>query len=229
MTFSRNEHIALARVIRATIPQDVTSVKEERIFFKSGRFSIEGLFASFDGPRGVVITHPHPLMGGSMRNNVVDTLVLALYQNGFSTLRFNFRGVGRSEGVYNNGVGEQEDVKGAIDFLTEKGGKDISLTGYSFGAWVNTKLIADQDFLSDAIMVSPPIDFLDFDFPSLKGKVGLIICGDSDQFCPINRLKKITEQIDCKFEVVKGADHFYFGREDGISYYLNDYLAAKRF
>lgn len=202
-------------------------MKEERIFFKSGKLDIEGLYAPSDGQKGVVITHPHSMMGGSMRNNVVFALVSAFYQNGFSTLRFNFRGVGRSGGIYDDGIGEQEDVKGAIDFLVEKGKKDIFLTGYSFGAWVNTKLIANQDFLSDIIMVSPPIDFLDFDFPGQKGKIGLVICGDSDQFCPIDRLGGITEEIGCRLEIVGGADHFYFGKEDVIAGYLDDYLGPK--
>jgi alpha/beta superfamily hydrolase len=202
-------------------------MNEERILFRSDKFSIEGLYASCDGPKGVVITHPHPMMGGSMRNNVVFALGSVFHQNGFSTLRFNFRGAGRSEGIYDNGVGEQEDVKGAIDFLSEKGKNDIFLAGYSFGAWINTRLIADQDFLSGVIMVSPPIDFLDFDFSGLKEKVGLVICGDRDQFCPIDRLKKITEEIGCRLEIVNGADHFYFGKEEGIIDYLNDYLAPK--
>lgn len=203
-------------------------MKEERIFFKSGEFDIEGLYAPSDGQKGVVITHPHSMMGGSMINNVVFALVLAFYQNDFSTLRFNFRGVGRSGGIYDDGIGEQEDVKGAIDFLVENGKKDIFLTGYSFGAWVNTKLIADQDSLSDVIMVSPPIDFLDFDFSGQNGKVGLVICGDRDQFCPIDRLKGITEEIGCRFEIVDGADHFYFGKEDAIAGYIDDYLRPKR-
>jgi len=207
-------------------PKDVTLMKEERVFFRSGKLSIQGLYASSDGEKGVVITHPHPQMGGSMRNNVVDALVSTFYQNGFSTLRFNFRGVGLSEGVYDNGIGEREDVKGAIDFLAEKGKKGIFLTGYSFGAWVNTRLIANQDFLSDAIMVSPPIDFVEFDFSGLEGKVGLVICGDRDQFCPVARLRRIAEEIGCRLEIVNEADHFYFGREDGINSYLNEYLVT---
>ena len=207
-------------------PQDVTTMNEERIFFKSGKFSIQGLYASSDGGKGVVITHPHPQMGGSMRNNVMDALVSTFYQNGFSILRFNFRGVGLSEGVYDNGIGEREDVEGAIAFLAEKGKKDMFLTGYSFGAWVNTRLIADQDSLSDTIMISPPIDFVEFDFSGLEGKVGLVVCGDRDQFCPIARLRGITEEIGCRLEIVDGADHFYFGSEDGISSYLNDYLVS---
>jgi len=202
-------------------------MKEQQIFFKSERFSIEGLYASSAGPKGVVVTHPHPLMGGSMRNNVVDALVSSFYQNGFSTLRFNFRGTGRSGGAYDNGAGEQEDIKGGRVFLEENGKEEIFLAGYSFGAWVIAKLIAGECSLSDVIMISPPIDFLDFDLSGLKGKVGLIICGDSDEFCPAGRLKKISEETGCRFEVVKGAGHFYHGREDELIARLDGYLAQK--
>jgi hypothetical protein len=166
-------------------------------------------------------------MGGNMRNNVVDALASSFYQNGFSTLRFNFRGTGRSEGAYDSGTGEQEDIKGGRTFLEEKGKEEIFLAGYSFGAWVIAKLIVGECLPSDVIMVSPPVDFLDFGFVDLNEKVGLIICGDSDEFCPAGRLKKIAEEIGCGFEVVKGAGHFYHGREDELIACLDDYLAQK--
>lgn len=202
-------------------------MKEDRVFFTGGGVVIEGLYAAGESTGGVVVTHPHSMMGGSMMNNVVDALVTTFYRNGFSTLRFNFRGVGRSEGTFDNGIGEQEDVKGALNFLAEQGKNDVILAGYSFGAWVNSMLFPDLDYLADVIMISPPIDFVDFDFSGIRGKCGLIICGDRDQFCPLNKLRTVIEEIQCRLEIVQGADHFYFGRESGISGYLSDYLAAK--
>lgn len=199
-------------------------MKEERISFESAGLTIEGLYAPGDGSKGVVVTHPHSLMGGSMANNVVDAIVSAFHNHGHTTLRFNFRGVGRSEGRFDDGVGEQEDVKGAIGFLKEKGLNEIILAGYSFGAWVNSRVLAGYDGLSDVIMVSPPIDFVPFDFSHLAGKCGLIICGDSDQFCPLPSLENIVQHVGCRLEVVRGADHFYFGHEQEIQKYLSDYL-----
>ena len=108
-------------------------INEERVFFESGGLTIEGLYAPGEGSKGVVVTHPHSQMGGSMANNVVDALVAAFHDHGYATLRFNFRGVGRSEGRFDDGVGEQDDVTGAIAFLKEKGLSDITLAGYSFG------------------------------------------------------------------------------------------------
>lgn len=204
-------------------------MEEERIFFTGGSFEIEGLYRSNEGNCGVVVTHPHSLMGGSMMNNVVNALVTTFYRNGFSTLRFNFRGVGRSGGAFDNGVGEQDDVRGALAFLEEKGKGSIVLAGYSFGAWVNAKLFPGLDHLSDVIIVSPPIDFVPFDFSGVKDRCGLIICGDRDQFCPIDDLKRILQDMNCRcrIDIVGGADHFYFGWEQDIADHLARYLDAK--
>ena len=202
-------------------------MNEERVFFKSGELTIEGLYAPGEGSKGVVVTHPHSQMGGNMMNNVVDAIVSAFYDHGYATLRFNFRGVGRSEGSFDDGVGEQNDVKGAIAFLKEKGLNDIVLAGYSFGSWVNSRALAGLDGLSDVIMVSPPIDFVKFDFSPLKGKCGLFICGDRDQFCLIRPLEEIVSELGCRLEIVQGADHFYFGKEQAIIDYLGDYLGRE--
>jgi alpha/beta superfamily hydrolase len=199
-------------------------MNEERVFFKSDKLSIEGLYTPGDGSKGVVVTHPHSQMGGNMMNNVVDALVSAFHDHGYATLRFNFRGVGRSEGGFENGVGEQNDVKGAIAFLKEKGLNDIALAGYSFGSWVNARALSGLGGLSDVIMVSPPINFVEFDFSPLKGKCGLVICGNRDQFCPLYSLEEIVSDLGCRLEIVSGADHFYFGKEQAIIDYLSDYL-----
>lgn len=200
-------------------------MNEEQVFFESGGLKIEGLYAPGDGPKGAVVTHPHSLMGGSMTNNVVDALVDTFRDHGYATLRFNFRGVGRSEGRFDDGVGEQYDVREAIAFLREKGLDDITLAGYSFGAWVNAGALAGYDGLSDIVMVSPPIDFVAFDFSHLAGRCGLIICGDRDQFCPLPSLEKTVGPLGCRLEVVRGADHFYFGYEQAIRDRLGAYLA----
>jgi len=201
-------------------------MNEEQVFFKSGSLNIEGLYCPGDGSRGAVITHPHSQMGGSMMNNVVDAMVAAFQGQGIATLRFNFRGVGRSEGVFDNGIGEQDDVEGALAFFTGRGVGDVILSGYSFGAWVNSRLAARKDDWSDFIMVSPPIDFVEFDLSVLTGKCGFIICGDRDQFCPITRLEGAIQGLGCRVVVVPGADHFYFGWEGLIQQYLNEYLSS---
>ena len=104
--------------------------------FISDSFEIEGQLFEGDKKRGVVITHPHPLYGGDMQNNVVGAISLACQKIGFTTLKFNFRGVGGSQGNYDDGNGEQEDVRAAVAYLADTGIRQIDLAGYSFGAWV---------------------------------------------------------------------------------------------
>ncbi|MBM4272603.1 MAG: alpha/beta hydrolase [Deltaproteobacteria bacterium] len=199
-------------------------MREERVFFMAGNVKIEGLYGASGGERGVVITHPHPQMGGSMNNNVVEALVEGHSSKGFSTLRFNFRGVGRSGGFYDNGDGEQDDVMGAVAFLQEQKKSEVMLAGYSFGAWIIANVLTHQDQFADVVLVSPPIDFVEFDFSGLEKRIGLIICGDQDQFCPLEKLKGIVSGIRCQLSVVPGADHFYWGREGGILEHIEQYL-----
>jgi alpha/beta superfamily hydrolase len=202
-------------------------MKEEQVFFQAGQISIEGLYTDVGGSRAAIVSHPHSQMGGCMWNNVVEALVHALSGKGFSTLRFNFRGVGRSGGSYDNGRGEQEDVKGALDFLREKAREEeVVLTGYSFGAWVNARVLSQGEGtpFADAIFVSPPLNMMKFDVSGLTGKVGLAICGDHDQFCSQTVLQPWAAEIGCRVEMIPGADHFYWGKEREIIASINAYF-----
>ena len=192
-------------------------MKEEKIVFPAGSLHLEGYYAHSGSGRGVVVTHPHPLMGGSLENPVVDTLVTTFFHQGYATLRFNFRGVGRSEGRYDGGLGEQEDVLSAVGFLQQKGVREILLAGYSFGAWVNVQVLRREPFLSGGVLVSPPIDLMDFDFSDLAGRIRLIIAGDRDPYCNAARLLESAGRIGAPVKLLPGADHFYLGREQDLS------------
>lgn len=115
-----------------TMPEKVT-------FFDSGPLKMQGLLEEHSGEKGVVVTHPHPLYGGDMYNHVVEAVCQAYQEREYSCLRFNFRGVGLSEGEYDKGIGEQDDVMAALDYLSALGQNEIDLVGYSFGAWVNAQ------------------------------------------------------------------------------------------
>ncbi len=199
---------------------------EKPVIFKSGSILIEGLQTGAGSEAGVVISHPHPQMGGSMHNNVVEVLVEAFHAGGFSTLRFNFRGVGRSEGMYDEGKGEQEDLMAAASFLANEGKKKIVLAGYSFGAWITTRALKCGPDVSDVVLVSPPIDFLGFDWSGLAGRIGLVVCGDRDQFCPVESLKRLVDRLECRLELVHGADHFYFMQEQALKAAIGAYLKS---
>ena len=189
-------------------------MKEEKIRFHSKGLSIEGLLNMQRGERGVVITHPHPLYGGTMHNQVVETLVTIYQDKGFSTLRFNFRGAGDSEGSYDHGKGEKEDVRSALRYLYDNGKKQLDLAGYSFGAWVNAMITNPESMLSGMIMISPPVTFLDFSFLSFNPKIEAVVTGGTDDIAAVDRIRSLlyTWNPEARLEVIEGADHFYSGK-----------------
>jgi alpha/beta superfamily hydrolase len=202
---------------------------ETSIVFISGGFEIEGRLAEGSQPRAVVITHPHPLYGGDMHNNVVDTVSRVYQKNGYTTLRFNFRGVGGSQGSYSDGVGEQEDVRTAVAYLADSGIRQIDLAGYSFGAWVNALAVNDGLKVDNMIMVSPPVAFIDFKSISDLNSLKLIITGSRDDIAPADMVEKLYPawNPNAKFEVFSGADHFYGGYQDKLEAVLADFLESK--
>ena len=151
-----------------------------------------------------------------MGNPVVEIICEALSACGISTLRFNFRGVGKSTGRYDEGRGERDDVLAAVSFLEEQGSREIVLAGYSFGAWVTAGVLSRRNLLP-AIFVSPPIGLLPFEFQALRGRVGLIICGDQDQFCPVDRIRIVAAELSCCLDIIPGADHFFLSREQDLA------------
>ena len=191
-------------------------VAEEQIFFESAGLKLEGLLSRCSGDAGVVISHPHPQYGGSMHNNVVKSLVKAYNKANFTTLRFNFRGVGRSAGLYDEGVGEQVDVQGAAAYLEGLGLGDIQLAGYSFGAWVNALAINKMHTVASMIMVSPPVNFIDFSFLNYTERLQLIITGAQDDIAPPHMIQEMLPgwNENAAFRIIQGADHFY-GRKTG--------------
>jgi alpha/beta superfamily hydrolase len=202
---------------------------EELIFFKAGAIKIQGLLQTKPGEKGVVITHPHPLYGGSMYNNVVESLVKVYQQAGYSTLRFNFRGVGSSQGEYDNGQGEQEDVNAALHYLAEQGKNVVDLAGYSFGAWVNGLTRPDGDSVRQMVMVSPPVAFLDFGSAEPLPQLRLVIAGSHDEIAPPELIKTTLPNWNpgARLEIIEGADHFYGPYTGKLESILTDYLAGE--
>ena len=187
--------------------------KEDRITFSSGDLSLEGLLSRGEGDRGAVISHPHPLYGGEMRNQVVGIIQGVFAGKGWTTLRFNFRGVGRSQGEYDEGVGEQEDVRAAVRYLKELGIKEIFLAGYSFGAWVNARAALELPEVAGSILVAPPQEMMDFSFLKDDDKTRLVIAGEKDAYGPVDEIMKIVKMMNPSPPVIiiPGADHFFSG------------------
>mgnify|MGYP001824096311 FL=1 len=203
---------------------------EEPVFFMSGTLQIQGLLQTKPGDKGVVITHPHPLYGGSMHNNVVESLVRVYQQAGYSTLRFNFRGVGGSQGEYDNGQGEQDDLKAALHYLAEQGKNVVDLAGYSFGAWVNGLTRLDGGIVRQMVMVSPPVAFLDFGSAQPLPQLRLVIAGSRDEIAPPELIQTTlpTWNPGARLEIIEGADHFYGTYTAELESILTNYLAGER-
>jgi alpha/beta superfamily hydrolase len=183
---------------------------EDVIDFTSGGLRLAGVLARTAGSRGVIIAHPHPLYGGDMDNPVVLAIQQAYLHRGFSTLRFNFRGVGASEGRFDNGVGERADVQAALAWAAGLGMTDIDLAGYSFGAWVNAGIV---DGCRRMVMVSPPVAFMNFGPTVAIERLSLIVTGGRDEIAPPALIDRCRARWNpaAAFEVIPGADHFYTG------------------
>lgn len=193
-------------------------MSEHRVEFNSDNdIVLEGLLSEGTTGRGVVITHPHPLYGGDMTNIVVETIQNAYQKMGHTTLRFNFRGMGRSSGSYDDGNGEQADVVAAFNFLKEKNLQTIDLAGYSFGSWVIAQMV-DRIATDSVIMVSPPAAMMKFESASAIPNLKLVVTGSRDEYAPPDVVEKLvhTWNQDSAFSIINGADHFFFGYTDKL-------------
>ena len=200
---------------------------EEKITLPSGQYRLEGYWQAGAGDKGVVITHPHPLYGGTMNNPVVEAIQNAYQQNGYATLRFNFRGVGGSQGTFDNGFGEQEDVRAAIAYVTDMNISAVDLAGYSFGAWVNAGVVAESGVtIASMTMVSPPVGFIEFEDMNALGCLKLVVTGSRDDMAPPNQIRDLLPSWnpDAQFEIIDGCDHFYMGHLDKLQSILTSYL-----
>jgi alpha/beta superfamily hydrolase len=198
----------------------------ERILFRSDEFQIEGLLDRRTSDSGVVVSHPHPLYGGDMHSAGVESIVHAYRKKGYTTLKFNFRGVGNSQGCYDNGAGEQQDVRSAILCLSEFGLKTIDLAGYSFGAWVNFHAVQQAESVDRMIMVSPPVGFMDFKNVAAIDCLKLVVTGSRDEIAPPELIEKMLPawNTHAHFEIIRGADHFYSGYFEQLETVLETYL-----
>jgi alpha/beta superfamily hydrolase len=199
---------------------------EEKIFIDVGELKIEGLLGNMPGHKGVLVTHPHPLYGGDMYNNVVESVGQAYREKGYSTLRLNFRGVGLSGGVHDHGIGEQEDVRSGLQYLFDLGKRGIHLAGYSFGAWVNALGLETFEHSSRMIMISPPVNFIDFSFLTYNPKIQLVIVGTNDDIAGCRSVEKMMPSWNPEaiFRTIQGADHFYWGKSDELKSIIHEFL-----
>ena len=184
-----------------------------------------------DAPIAIVL-HPHPLHGGNMNNRVVFIMFNNFVERGFSVLRFNFRGVGRSQGAFDNGVGELSDAAYAFDWMQQFNSNSpfCWIGGYSFGALISMQLMMRRPEIEGFVSISPPAGTEDFSFLAPCPSSGLIIHGDKDTHVPLDAVKKLAQKLDgqknisVNLRIVKGADHFYKDNMDNLSKEVASYL-----
>jgi len=200
-------------------------VKRNHITFPCGDIQLEGVwhFPEISRPvPAVVVCHPHPLYGGSMTNNVVRAICQALAERSIAAFRFNFRGVGKSEGSFGNGIAEQADISTALSLVSTTPDIDpekIGLAGYSFGAGVATPVAVNDNRVKRLALVSPALS--DPAWAQLKSYKApkFLISGDCDFVVPPaqfrQHLKDMAEPV--QGELMPGVDHFWTGQEDEMA------------
>lgn len=179
---------------------------------------------------GAVVCHPHPEYGGTMDSSVVVAVVRALVTAGVATLRFDFAGVGRSEGAYDGGVGEVDDVLAAVTALDAALPADtpLAVVGYSFGALVGTQATLRASRVGRVVAIAPPTSFFRWDFaPHLRVPLTIVV-GDHDQYCPPDARRALEEAAGggARSVVLAAADHFLAGREADVASAVVTALAA---
>ena len=199
----------------------------------AGRLEARYTAATEENATLALLLHPHPQHGGTMNNKVVYTLFHAFLHRGCAALRFNFRGVGRSQGQFDRGEGELADAMAALDWLqaTNPNAKVCWVGGFSFGAWIGMQLLMRRPEVGAFIAVAPPAGMLDFGFLAPCPASGLIVNGDQDQVvAPAATQKlvaKLKHQRDITIEhrIVPGADHFFYNHLTQLGQIVEDYVA----
>lgn len=193
--------------------------------------------ADADAPirAAVVFGHPHPQYGGTMHTKAVFQGAKGLTRIGCAVLRFNFRGVGASDGEFDKGQGEMEDFRAALDYTAARyPGARLWAAGFSFGSWVALEVGATDDRVSALIGIAPPVmpstaaSGMDYDFPNTRvsTKPKFFVQGEEDEICPVEGMRRFYATLEEPKElvVIEGADHLFEGKTAEVGEALEDLL-----
>ncbi|MFW5680200.1 MAG: alpha/beta hydrolase [Pseudomonadota bacterium] len=204
------------------------------VIFNGSDGRLEGRYVHGTGPNPplAIVLHPHPLHGGTMNNRIVYTMFQAFQRRGFSVLRFNFRGVGRSQGVFDHGQGELRDAASALDWmqLQNPNSRIVWCAGYSFGAWIAMQLLMRRPEIHRFVCAALPASLYDFSFLAPCPSSGLVIHGDKDIVTATDAVIKLTDKlqhqraIDIQVDVIEGGDHVFAKKMDAFTASLEAYL-----
>tara|TARA_Y100000590_G_scaffold64616_1_gene69632 strand:- start:1865 stop:2524 length:660 start_codon:yes stop_codon:yes gene_type:complete len=201
----------------------------------SGRIQAKYFKSKQPGAPIALVLQPHPQYGGTMNNRIVYETYNCFYKNKFSVIRINFRGVNKSDGVFDNGQGELSDAAAALDWIEREnpGYSQCWVSGFSFGSLICMQLIMRRPEVNKFIAISPQPNLYDFTFLAPCPISGLMIYGKNDELAQIDSIlnlkKRLSTQknIDVEFDFINNANHFYKGKEKELSNSINTYIKEK--
>lgn len=204
------------------------------VIFPGPEGRLEGRFSPPPRPRAPVamILHPHPEGGGTMNDRIVQRLYKTFADRGFATLRFNFRGVGRSQGSFDSGIGELSDAASALDWVQSihPEAQSTWIAGYSFGALIGMQLLMRRPEVRGFISVAPPANMYDFSFLAPCPASGIFVQGAADTVVQPNAVQKLVDKlrtqkhITIHHEEIPRANHFFENELDDLMASVDNYL-----
>ena len=212
-------------------------IENKEIFIPgpSGRIQAKYFKSKQQGAPVALVLHPHPQYGGTMNNRIVYEAYNCFYKNSFSVIRINFRGVEKSDGIFDNGQGELTDAAAALDWIEREnpGFSQCWVSGFSFGSLICMQLIMRRPEVNKFIAISPQPNVYDFTFLAPCPNSGLVVYGKNDELVPeehvLNLKKKLDMQknIEVKFNPINDANHFFKNKEKDLATVINRYVKDK--
>lgn len=203
----------------------------ERVTIESD-YPLEGILRKKTPNAGAIICHPHSLYGGDMNNSVVSAMEQGFSSQGYSTLIFNFRGVGHSKGEYDEGDGEVRDVFAALQFLNNhlKDNAQIMLAGYSFGAWVMSRAAREIEKFDSLFLISFPFIVYKSDYLKKFDKKMYFVGGTDDDIAPVEELLALYRELTVtdKYLKIITTSHFYPGKEAEIIDFIKETVPLQK-
>ena len=180
-----------------------------------------------------IVLHPHPQFGGAMNHQIIYHLYYAFAHRNFSVVRFNFRGVGRSQGAFDHGQGELSDAAAALDWAQSINPEARScwIAGFSFGAWIGMQLLMRRPEITGFVSIAPPASMYDFAFLAPCPASGLIVHGTKDSVVPEADVQKLVDRLTAQkgikitYDKVDGANHFFDKRESDVLESVEAYVS----
>lgn len=204
------------------------------VIFNGPAGRLEGRYqpAKQRGAPIAIVLHPHPQFGGTMNNQIVYNLFYLFVKRGFSVLRFNFRGVGRSQGMFDHGQGELSDAASALDWAQSINpeARACWIAGFSFGAWIGMQLLMRRPEVEGFISIAPPANLYDFSFLAPCPSSGLILHGDKDAVVPLKDVQTLIDKLKTQKgivieqSIIPGGNHFFDTHIDEVVGRCGTYL-----